>query len=55
MNNTEITTTNNMIVDYLFYQSIQSRLIEKESSTKDKNVIEKVIEGEKEKEEVDID
>lgn len=43
-------TTNSMILDYLFYQSIQSRLakaftFDNESSSTDKNVIESVIDG----------
>ncbi|CAO3688337.1 unnamed protein product [Rhizopus stolonifer] len=39
---TKVTTTNNMIVDYLFHQSIQSRLFSKDTD-KNKNVIETVI------------
>jgi hypothetical protein len=41
-------TTNSMILDYLFYQSIQSRLakaITFDNETSDKNVIESVIDG----------
>lgn len=43
-------TTNSMILDYLFYQSIQSRLqkafvIDECTTLSDKNVIESVIDG----------
>lgn len=43
-------TTNSLILDYLFYQSIQSRLqkaftFDDHSNSTDKNVIESVIEG----------
>lgn len=43
-------TTNSLILDYLFYQSIQSRLqkaftFDDQSDGTDKNVIESVIEG----------
>jgi hypothetical protein len=39
-------TTNNLILDHLFYQSIQSRLQKTFSLDEDKkNVIESVIEG----------
>jgi hypothetical protein len=42
-------TTNSLILDYLFYQSIQSRLYkafeENDTNATDKNVIESVIEG----------
>jgi hypothetical protein len=48
INNIRNSTTNNMILDYLFYQSIQSRLQKAftfDESVSDKNVIESVIDG----------
>lgn len=50
--NVKNSSTNSMILDYLFYQSIQSRLQKAfilDESTTDKNVIESVIDGNKEK------